>query len=582
MEGRRGKKDPSHGASPGPGPAGAAGARSRWNRHRSSPFFLALSSGLLIGLSFPISESLPFAPLAWFGFVPLLVALHRTGQSFRRHAFLAFAAMVLFNFVSACWLLLATAPGALLLWLPHAFLNAVPLLLLHPLRRRLGWTRALIFLPFFWTAWEWLHTGTEFSFPWLIMGNTQSVLPFMTQFAEYGGVWGVSFWVMSLNALLAAGFTAAPGVPAHPGRRKAFAAAALLLAAPALHSGFVLQNGTAEPGTRPVRVGIVQPNVDPFQKWEFEQFPSIMRRLFALTDRTVVQGRPDLLVWPETAIPYYILMESVEGQFRGELEARVRGWGTPLLTGFSDAVFHADSTTRRRTSYYDEQSGRWFDTFNSAMVMQPGGRDPRVYHKVKLVPFGERVPYSDLFPFLATSTFSIAGLSWWERGEGPMVLPLVREGGDTVGIAPLICFEALYPAYAAGFVERGAGILAVITNDGWFGRSHALVQHAAFARLRAIETRRPIVRCGNTGVSFFVDRWGKTSGTLPWWEERSVTQDVTPGTGVTFFVRHPDLVPQACLAASLLFMAAALLRFRRGSPESRPELSSRPLPPGAA
>ena len=517
------------------------------------------ASGLLIGFSFPFIDIVPTSPLAWVGLVPLLFELEKHLDNFKRFAWSAFLVMVIFNSISACWVLVATIPGALILWFPHAFMNAIPFLLLYPIQRKIGWTTSLFLIPFLWTGWEWLHIQSQFSFPWLLMGNTQSTIPLMIQYAEFTGVWGITLWVMLVNICV---YFFVKGYQAKIKKqmRAASAILAFLIILPPIYYLIVTAAETFKHKSEPLKVTIVQQNVDPFAKWDFEKFPIIMNRLFNLTDHSVANEKPDLLVWPETAIPYYILMSGPEGEFRDKLFERVAHWNTALLTGFSDVDIYTDSTRRKPFTFYDKETGLYYDPFNSSMILQPGVTNPEVYRKIKLVPFAENVPYSDIFPSIANYTFSVAGISGWIEGDSVRVLPLIRENKDTIGIAGLICFEGLYPTYVTEFIRKGAQVIIIITNDGWFGPTHALLQHAAFARIRAIETRRPLVRCGNTGISFFVDRWGRVSGQLPWWEELTSTQEIYPESEITFFVQHPDLVPQICFIFSIVLLALSFTR----------------------
>jgi apolipoprotein N-acyltransferase len=516
-------------------------------------------SGLLIGFSFPFIDVIPTAPFAWIGFVPLLLELENHLTNFKRFAWSAFLVMVIFNAISACWVLVATIPGALILWFPHAFINTIPFLILYPIQRRIGWTTSLYLLPLLWTVWEWLHIQSEFSFPWLLMGNTQSTIPLMIQYAEFTGVWGITLWVMSVNICV---YFFVKGYKAKI--KKQLIAVSVILACliifPVIYYLIITDDDKLQHTSEPLKVTIVQQNVDPFAKWDFEKFPIIMNRLFILTDQSVANEKPDLLVWPETAIPYYILMSGPEGEFRDKLFEKIEDWNTALLTGFSDVDIYNDSTKRKPFTFFESETGLYYDPFNSAMILQPGVINPKVYRKIKLVPFAEKVPYSDIFPSIANYTFSVAGISGWIEGDSVSVLPLIRENNDTIKIAGLICFEGLYPDYVTEFIRRGAQVLIIITNDGWFGPTHALLQHASFARIRAIETRRPLVRCGNTGISFFVDRFGRVSGQLPWWEELTSTQEIYPESGITFFVQHPDLLPQICLTLSLLFLPLVFIR----------------------
>jgi apolipoprotein N-acyltransferase len=170
------------------------------------------------------------------------------------------------------------------------------------------------------------------------------------------------------------------------------------------------------------------------------------------------------------------------------------------------------------------------------------------------------VPYLDYLPFLSSISIGVAGISSWGRGKEIKLLTLPTLRGDSLRTCGLICYESIYPELVAEFVRRGADFLTIITNDGWFGKSYGPYQHAAFARLRCIETRRAMARCANTGISLFIDRYGRGYGEIPWWEEAFSIATLDIGEGETFYVRHTDLLPKFCLLISATFLTLALFK----------------------
>ncbi len=187
------------------------------------------------------------------------------------------------------------------------------------------------------------------------------------------------------------------------------------------------------------------------------------------------------------------------------------------------------------------------------------------YHKQKLVPLGEHIPFIQLFPFLGKWFQWGVGIGSWNYGEGyealklPLQTPPPFQGGgrgvvDTLRITPMICYESVYPSFVRHFVDNGANMLSVITNDGWYGTSSGPYQHEQFAVLRAIENRRWVVRCANTGISTFIDDRGRFVQSLPLFISGSITQRVPLIERKTLYVRWGDYIAiRRCSFPSLFY-----------------------------
>jgi len=182
------------------------------------------------------------------------------------------------------------------------------------------------------------------------------------------------------------------------------------------------------------------------------------------------------------------------------------------------------------------------------MLLLPGESNVQVYRKMRLVPFGERVPYSEYLPWLERLSFSLSGISSWQQGREATVMTVRGNDGKPFRIANIICYESIFPGLVAQFVSGGAELLTLVTNDGWYGTSYGPWQHAAIGRLRCIENRRSMARCANTGVTLCYDSYGRTIAETEWWQPTVLTADAPLESGMTFYTSHPDLFPKGCLA----------------------------------
>ena len=532
-------------------PGGRSGLRS------IVPF---LVSGILLGISFPTYPFVRLEILAWIALVPLLLASRREG-AFAGYAARVYLTMLVFGSISVWWISLATLAGGILAILVNSFFMTVPLLVFFVLRRRRGYRFALYSLPFLWVFWEWLYMSQDLSFGWLLLGNSQALLNPMIQYVDITGVWGVSFWLLWFNVLVA------DGIDRYENGRAVLPGAlfvAAMLAVPPAYAWWIYSAGEAREDLSPVKVAIVQPNIDPLKKWKLYDGADIMTMYYAMTDALVFRSKPDLVLWPETAIPFYI-REAGSGDYYRALENRARQWDAALLSGCADIVWYSDEEVAGKELLYryDRESGRYYQTFNASMLIDGKRQVPQMYRKMKLVPFAERVPYMEYAPWLGNLTFSLAGISSWGKGGDMTIMEFTTARGDTVRISNVICYESIFPGLVADFVGRGSEFLTLVTNDGWYAKSYGPYQHAAIARFRCIENRRAMARCANTGISLFLDRFGRVSSEIPWWEKRTLVADIERSRALTFYTRFPDLLPRVAGGISLFIVLLAAFPLKR-------------------
>ena len=508
------------------------------SRLQHSRYAASIASGLLLGLSFPSYPFIRLELLAWVALVPLLISLRtveKAGELFRQ----LYVAMLLFCLISLWWVSLATLPGGILTMLVQALFMTVPFFAFYAVKKMAGYRFALFSLPFLWVAWEWLYMQQELSFGWLTLGNSQTNLNFMIQYADLTGVWGISFWLVWCNVLAVLVLT---------GSRKEKLRSAigmeLLVLAPLIYSLVLFSREGALLTTKnQLRVTLVQPNIDPHRKWARRNSTDIMEPYYRLTGNAVRDNRPDLVIWPETAIPFHILGADYAYDLQS-LHGALRQWQSAILTGFVDMTY---------------KNNEPYETFNASVLLESGSHKPQIYRKMQLVPFAERVPYVDYFPSLGNASFSLSGIRGWAKGRDATVMTLATSRGDVL-LANIICYESIFPTFVAEFVQKGARLLTVVTNDGWYATSYGPYQHLAIGRLRCIENRRAMARCANTGLTVVLDKFGRTIAEIPWWQEQALTADVPLESELTFYTRNPDLLPKSAALISVVLFAVAFFR----------------------
>jgi apolipoprotein N-acyltransferase len=420
-----------------------------------------------------------------------------------------------------------------------AFLALFPAFFAVVVRRivlRLG-PSALMAAPLVWVSTELGRTHLFGGFPWVLLGYSQaSVLP-IAQFASLFGVYGLSALVSSVSTGLAV-FGLSLGVPRPrgAGRRVQYVPLVVLLALVATIAVWGSRRVAAADWTRagePVRVGLIQGNVDQAQKWDPARATAILDDYLRMTRRAIAQGA-ELVVWPESSTPFFF--EEVEDRAGAEqVRTIARQARVPILLG-SIQVEHGP-----KEKYY-----------NSAFLVRADGITGGVYRKIHLVPFGEYVPLRGLLFFAAPLVEAVPETS---PGDSAVLLPV---DGHLVSTA--ICYEIVYPALVRRFVAGGSELLATITNDAWFGRTSAPYQHFAQASMRAIENGRYLVRSANTGISGVVDPYGRVVAQSRIFEPAVILSQARFLQTSTFYTRHGDVFAYASVV-----VAVAMLVFAAGS-----------------
>jgi len=528
----------------------AAGVHSRFDKRMFSPISTLQSpshyrwlapalAGVLLALAFPCHPQHPLhflfnAAWAYVALIPLLTRLNDGG--FKEGFKVGWIAGACFNLIGLYWVAYTQGGGPAVIG--GTVLMAVYLGLYtglfagsyQLLARRWG-NGAVLTTPVLWTAQEYLLSLGELGFPWMLLGHSQAGFPHLIQYAAFTGVYGVTFWVVLVNAVLYLLLNAAPQL-----RPRLVAASALFLcfALPWSYGAAVI--AAADTNESNVRVALIQPNLTLAEKWGSGGLERSFTALETLS-RQAAKHNPQLLVWPETALPCYL-------QLRPDCQNLVRRLvdelQVPLLTGASDYNF--------------ERS----EPYNSAFLFYPQQDAVQTYAKMHLVPFGERTPFRDDIPLLRDIDWTVLtgdlGPAEFAPGTEHTIF-----AHPQAPFAVSICFESVFPDLVRRSVRQGARLLVNITNDSWFGRTAGPYQHAQLAILRAVENRTAIARCANTGISLFIDPYGRTSQATDLFAPAFRVGDLAVNSHTTFYTRHGDLFAQGLLAAACVLLLVARL-----------------------
>jgi len=496
----------------------------------SRDFALAIFAAAVLTLAFPRFD---LEALAFVALVPLLAALE--GLRARQGAWLGFIFGLHWAVFLLYWLSPATTAGFLLVAIYQGLFGAL-FGFLYVAARRHGRVPAVICLPVLWLGVEWLRTLGYLAFPWALLAYTQYKFNLLIQVADLGGVWPVSLAVAAVNGFA---YYICRDYRHVATWLRGVAAAAVLLGALCLYGD--LAQVTPNVG-RPLRVAVVQPNIDQDVKWDPAYRDETMRILTELSYEARREGAR-FIVWPETATPFYLFDNYY---YRSRVFDVAAGADAYLLTG----------TVEKRPSATPPR-GRDYRRFNAAVLISPRRKIIGRYAKVRLVPFGEHIPWSADLPAVTQTLFADSGDFTPGDGWKPLAAPSFDFGC-------FICYEVIFADISRSYARAGADFLVNITNEAWFGRTNAPYQSLAAAAFRAVENRSWLVRAANTGVTCFIDPNGRVVRKSKIYVRNQLTDDIYARRYVTFYTRHGDWFARLVAAAAALIAGWTLFSFWKG------------------
>ena len=499
-------------------------------------YILSVLSGLLMIVSFPFTGSLTF--LVFISWIPLLLIEDIvSNQKYRPskvyiHAFITF---FIYNLGATWWIWNASPEGAVFAIVLNALIMAFVFYFFHKIKKNYSEKSGYLLLAFIWISFEYIHYHWELSWPWLNLGNVFSITPSIVQWYSLTGVLGGTFWILLINVL---SFFVLKNIYLRNKKWdtqiKNLLIVGSVLMIPIIFS--IISYFSYKEYKRPVEVISIQPNIDPYNEKFNTELKGQLDKIFYQADKKIT-SKTKFILAPETAISATFFEEDLKSlPFFNYMIQRKERWGNAAFyTGASTLCFFKDkhSTASRKL---EGQPG-FIESYNTSLLINQYDI-PYFVHKSKLVLGVEKIPFLTVFPWLEQLAINLDGAS---GSLGIETEPKVLQA-NKLTFAPSICYESIYGDFISKQVKKGAELIFVITNDGWWGDTPGYKQHASFSRLRAIENRRSLARSANTGISCFINQRGDITQKTNWWKETSIRGELNKNSELTFYSKYGDLL----------------------------------------
>ena len=476
-------------------------------------FLQFLLTGVLLSVSW---LPMPLTPLLFVAFIPMLNALEQCRLQGKKNIFTwsgIYFSLLLWNICTTWWVWNASAGGAVAAMLLNALLQSFPIFLFYILKDKFPKSLQWFLLPIFFLAFEKIHLTWEFTWPWLTLGNGFANATQWIQWYEFTGHLGGTAWIWLCNI----SFYLAIFKNQEKNFLSRWMQPLAVVLVPIFFSFVLLFNQTKNEAAikrETKNFVLVQPNIDPYHE-KFNEGTEKMQieKIEKLALQKIDSVHPVVIASPETSLPMGIWWNHFEN------DAQIFALRN-FLKNHKNASLVIGSTILEEYNLPKTSSavplgvtGKYVDLFNTALLLD-STKNVQRYYKSKLVPGVERMPYPAFFKFLKPLLIDMGGVS---DNCGTQAERTVFKTQD-FSIAPLVCYESIYGSYVSEFVKNGANILLIITNDGWWGNTPGYFQHFEYARLRAIECRRYVLQCANTGTSGVIDEYGNILQQTDYWK----------------------------------------------------------------
>lgn len=513
---------------------------------KKQTYLLALASAFIMWLAWP---PIPFtAPLLLVGLVPLMVALNaiyndEQPKKSKRIFLTAGLAFLLWNTSCIYWVYNSISAynnpvvSLLVSLIPYglgALLMTFAFWLYFRLKGLTTKWLAYLGLICFYIGMEYLHQCWDLSFPWMNLGNGFAAMHQLVQWYEYTGVYGGTLWILLSNILAYEAWKTFKTHKGYLAMRPGLLWLALVIIPMVISLNRYYKY---EEKSMPINVVTVQPNVDPYHKLGDIPVAEQVRNLIQLSD-SIAQPNTEYFLWPETAVPEYLEEEQIRNsrEYTNMRKFISKYKNGNLITGIE--TINTYNHRKTLSAKYDEQNNLYYDNYNAAIQIE-NSQNVQFYHKSKLVPGVEQMPFPTALAFLAPIFSelggSVGGYGWQEN-------PTVFYSQNGVGVDPVICYESIWGDWVRRSVKEGAQFVAIITNDAWWGNTSGKDQHLLYAKLRAIETRRWVVRSANTGISGFINQRGDIVKQSKWWTRTALKADINLNDELSFYVKNGDII----------------------------------------
>ncbi len=480
----------------------------------------------------------------------------KKGKIFFGYALLA---LFMWNVITTWWVWNASEVGAIAMLVANTLLMSVPFVLYRRTKAVLGQDKGLLAFVFYWIAFEYLHLNWDLSWSWLTLGNGFSYAHTWVQWYEYTGVLGGSVWVLLGNIIF---FKLLTTNNQH--NKKVFGMYATLLIALPIGFSYILYYNfdiDTKNNQNTAEIVVVQPNIDSYtEKFsDGKNFIPVQKQLHISKNLAQTQITPEteLTVFPETAIE----VQSREQDLRttNNLDTfRFIHKNYPQTAVLSGAITHEFYRTKA-TPTATAHAGAFYDSFNTALFFKDKVDSVAIYHKSKLVPGVESMPYPAIFSILSKVMINIGGVSTGLARQKEREVFYQNK----LKIAPVICYESIYGEFVGEYVKKGANMLCIITNDGWWGNTSGYKQHFAHTSLRAIETRKYVARSANTGISGFVDARGDVLFASNYDDRKAFKGTVYLNDIQTTYTKYGDYLGRLCAFLGAFLLISVIVKIIR-------------------
>ncbi|MEO1021788.1 MAG: apolipoprotein N-acyltransferase [Bacteroidota bacterium] len=508
-----------------------------WNQK----WTLTMLAGLLLGLSFP--------PVNWSWLsIPAFICLFRVGElctTYKEVAWVSYIGFVTWNVITTYWLMMASVFAGIAAILANSAIMTIPICVgIYVSRTRSSPYLVSLLQAAAWVSYEYLHHHWDLAWPWLAIGNGWANHISLIQYISITGHLGVSFWVVLVAALTVQ-------LIKSPSTARSLAVVGMLIFFPLISMVMwstkeVASNGGYTSAT------VIQPNHDSYQDLSgFESLTAQISSLYSITD-SIRTDSTQLIVWPENAIDRAISPNTV--RTRRFIDS-AQSWQAGFIMG---SGFIQNYTPENQPTVVRGENRRGpFNVFNVALYVTDTG-EFSTYKKAKLVPIVERFPFLpmltrlDVYGWIDWGSFAGFG-----RGNDSNNMEM-----DTFITPGLVCYDSVYPSWVREFVSKEADFITIITNDGWWGNTSGHHQHFAYARLRAIEFDRWIVRSANNGISGVIDSKGNIHKKTDYWVRTGFNFNVPHSDSVTFYAQFGDWFSYLCLVLTAMTWPGMYVRDR--------------------
>jgi apolipoprotein N-acyltransferase len=521
------------------------------NLNKYSLVFLSAAGGVLTGI-------------AWTGwctglvllisFTPFFIIEHHLSESRKRYtpnAYFLFTlpGLLIFCIIGMGWMRVASITGAIMVISGLSFVMAITLWLACIIRLRAGNKAGIISLFALWLTYEYASLNISIISPWLNLGNGLAKDIAFIQWYEYTGTGGGTLWILLSNYLLtkiimrySKGGKTAPVT----------AAWIFVLLIPAAFSLW-RYNSIKENSAKPEEVVIIQPNTDPYTEKFVVPFKTQLQKVIKMADDQVTE-ETGWIITPETTVDDPVNLDYLKGdRYIRMIQDQTKKYpNSSVVAGLvTFRQYDVKDYPPTRSAVKRDASGYYSDHFNSALRIDTSSIF-EVYHKSKLVPGIEMQFFNGPGRLLGRILPYLGGTRWGYGSQEDRVI--FTHPSTRVKAAPIICYESVFGSFVTEYVRKGANALFIITNDGWWKNTEGYRQHLSFASLRAIETRRPVARCGNTGISCLINIKGKIRSKTGWWTETVIKGYIIPEKKITFYVKYGDYIMRISLFICILIL----------------------------